>query len=732
MKNINKYLVGTSILGLFITLFLPLIVASNYFFPFITGKNFLFRAIIEIVFAAWIILAATDKSFRPQRNLLIMAFAAFVAIIGIADLFGIYPFKSFWSNYERMEGWVTLAHLFAYFIVLISVFKTRRLWSWFLNTSLAVSIIVSLHAFLQLAGRAEIHQGGVRLDASFGNATYLAVYMLFHIFIVAYLMLARDMFLIVPTFRQEQQRLQKFIIGGILMLVYLTILYHTATRGAILGLIAGVFVSALLIFLFQRGWTTLRKVSLGFIIGTIVLIVGFIAVKDSAFIKNSQVLSRFASISLTETTTTSRVAIWTMALQGFTERPILGWGQENFNYVFNEYYNPKLYNQEQWFDRTHNVILDWLIAGGILGLAAYLFFYGVIVWYIWRKNQTLPLSITERSILTGLLVAYFVHNLFVFDNLISYVLFMIVAAYVYFRVEPQREVVVAPQKNMYAAPVVLVGLVLVMYFVVIRPIQANTTLISAMQSDKTLPQRLELFNRVIGYGTFGTPEALEQMINMGDQLASIPQMEGRDQFIETTLKEAQRQIERTPKDARYYVLLGVMLNHHGRGDLSLPYLQKAVELSPQKQTILFELGVAQLLSNNLDAALGTFKKASELDPSFSDAKLIYAAGAIYAKKFDLANSILATMDPKTVLYEDRILQAYYSAGEYKKVVDTWKARVAANPEKFDYHTSLAGAYLLVNDRTNAIAEINKAIKINPEFKEQGEYYIKEIRAGRNP
>jgi hypothetical protein len=52
-----------------------------------------------------------------------------------------------------------------------------------------------------------------------------------------------------------------------------------------------------------------------------------------------------------------------MALKGIAERPVLGWGQENFNYVFNKYYNPQMFGQEEWFDRTHNVVLDWLIAG---------------------------------------------------------------------------------------------------------------------------------------------------------------------------------------------------------------------------------------------------------------------------------------------------------------------------------------------------------------------------------
>src|SRR3989344_3553367 len=118
---------------------------------------------------------------------------------------------------------------------------------------------------------------------------------------------------------------------------------------------------------------------------TVILVSGFLVVRDPPnfvsrnstlsylvlytqnFVKNSPVLSRFASINVEETTTKSRFMIWNMAMQGLKERPILGWGQESFNYVFNKYYDPGMYGQEQWFDRTHNIIFDWLIAGGILG-----------------------------------------------------------------------------------------------------------------------------------------------------------------------------------------------------------------------------------------------------------------------------------------------------------------------------------------------------------------------------
>src|SRR4051812_15035471 len=134
----NKTLRYIALIGVFIIPFIPLIVTNSLFFPFITGKNFTFRIVVEIVFAAWAILALTDKAYRPRRSWILYAFSAFVIIIALADTFGVYPYKSFWSNYERMEGWVTLAHLFAYFIVMATVLAKEKLWDAFFQTSLGV------------------------------------------------------------------------------------------------------------------------------------------------------------------------------------------------------------------------------------------------------------------------------------------------------------------------------------------------------------------------------------------------------------------------------------------------------------------------------------------------------------------------------------------------------------------------------------------------------------------
>lgn len=248
LNKILKYIVNT---GIFLVPFIPLVVTSSLFFPFISGKNFLFRIIVEIIFGAWAILAIKNKEYRPKSSWILWGMIAFVGVIGVANLFGVNPMKSLWSNFERMEGWVTLIHLLAYFLVISAVFNTQKLWNRFFNTSIFVSVLIGSYGVLQLLGKVAINQGGVRLDATFGNATYLAIYMVFNIFLVMMFLFRR-----LNDRYKDGRKIISFnwpdLFYIFAVLIQFFILYHTATRGAILGLIGGLIITFILLMKIGR------------------------------------------------------------------------------------------------------------------------------------------------------------------------------------------------------------------------------------------------------------------------------------------------------------------------------------------------------------------------------------------------------------------------------------------------------------------------------------------------
>src|SRR3989344_3624602 len=92
MKTILRRVV---FVGIFAIPFIPFLVTPSMLFPFITGKNFIFRIIVEIIFGAWVLLAIKDAEFRPKFSWLLVAMTSFVAIVGIADIFAENPYKAF-------------------------------------------------------------------------------------------------------------------------------------------------------------------------------------------------------------------------------------------------------------------------------------------------------------------------------------------------------------------------------------------------------------------------------------------------------------------------------------------------------------------------------------------------------------------------------------------------------------------------------------------------------------
>ena len=486
--TLNKTLRWISILSIFAITFIPLVVSSYLFFPYITGKNVLFRALAEIGFGAWLILAFRDRRYRLPVSFISISLGVFLFILFIADLHGAYWYKSFWSNFERMEGLVAHIHLFLYFLVASAMIKGEKLWRRLFQTSLGVSIIVGFFAVTQLFASGSFQS--TRVDATLGNADYLAVYMLFNAFFALYLIL-----------RKETGRVERWIYSAI-TLFDLIIMYFTATRGVILGFGVGLFIMMVLISIFEKENLNLRKWSRWIIAVLIAIVIIFVLVRNVPAVKNNSVLGRFATASLTGGDISARFQIWDMAFQGFKERPILGWGQDNFNFVFNKYYNPGMYGQEQWFDRSHDVFLDWLIAGGILGLLSYLLIFAGGVYYIWRKEHhafwktALPflrksqnqLSIVEKSLFTGLLAGYFFQNLFVFDNIVSYILFFSVLAFIASMSKPITEIEYAEPKSVLAnsAAVLIIVLVCVgIYEFAWKPFIASHDLVYAIEIQPT-------------------------------------------------------------------------------------------------------------------------------------------------------------------------------------------------------------------------------------------------------
>ncbi len=701
--------------ALFLLPLTPLIVASSFFFPFITGKAFYLRILIEIAVVAWVVLALLDKAYRPRFSWLGASVVAFVVWMFIADAFALNAAKAFWSNFERMEGWVLLAHLLGLFFAASAVLRVEKKWrAWFL-TSLGVATVLVGYALLQLNGSLAIHQGSTRIDASLGNSAYFAIYLLFTTFVAGWLALT------------ERRAWLKWSLLA-LAAITATLIFYTGTRGTIIGLILGLSLAALLTALTSGGRA--RRYAAGACVLILILVGSFYLVRDSSFVQNNYALERVASISLSDGAT--RFTIWQMAFKGVLERPVLGWGQEGFNYVFNKYYDPSLYKQEAWFDRAHNAFIDWLSAGGIPAFLLYLSLFVSAIVLLWRRSE---LSRPERIALTAALVGYAVHNTFVFDNLYSYIYFFAILALIDSQVgRPIERFERAPELNgadsmITVLPVAFVVAFALIWYVNVPGMQVARKLITAISpSSAGVSANIQAFQELAARPAFAAQEIREQLVSFVGSALQSSQVtnEQKQQIALLAMTEMQKQVDRYPQDARGHLQISYLYRAVGDGANALKHTKLAGTLSPKKEEILIQAGTIEWDMGEVKAAQAYFNAAYALGPQFQELAQYAAAGNIAAGDRAAAEKILLESYGTTTVSSDILAVAYYRTKDWPSLIAMWTLRTNGPDTSAQTWFSLAAAYYAAGDTANAVKTVTTAMRLFPDSAAVGAEALKQI------
>jgi O-antigen ligase len=690
--------------ALFLIPFLALYVSQSLYFPFITGKNFALRALVEIAFGGWIVLAFADKRYRPQFSWTLVAYKTFVFWMLIAAIFAVNPHKALWSNYERMDGWVTLIHLYVLLVVASSVLTVENAWRKWWLTFVGSSAVVTIYGLMQMTGLRAIHQSMTRIDSTLGNAEYLAAYLLFAIIIA--------LWQAVETRARGERWLRYALV--VLAGAQTVVLFATGTRGVLIGLIAAAaFGAALLI---KEAGKKGRQIGMTIFAALVLLVGGLFVLRDSAFIKNSPNLERIASAFSLKESLGTRFTIWHMTLEGAQEKPLIGWGQEGFNYVFNKYYEPKLYSQEPWFDRAHNLFLDWLIAGGIPAL---LLFVAVLV-SAFRALYRAQISRYQRVFLLSALVGYAVQGLVVFDNLFTFIPFVMILGVAHtvskrpLRIMEYAREASSSVLDTLVTPAAIVGAALLVWFVNVPSVQAGTHLIQAITPGNSTEARLDFFKQAVDDGGFAHQEIVEQLMPYAGQTAldqSIP-ADVRTKLVVYANDQIKAELERAPRDARIRLQYALFLRTIGNVADSQAQSALARAESPNKQTILLEQGIESFQLKQYDAAAQYFLQAYNLDRSYQEPVAYYAATLIMQNKLAQAKQVLQQTFGTSVYDHPLIELAYYQTQNWTDLAAALQVKMQKNP---DAQTSfqIAAAYAQAGKREAAIEQIRATMAAYP-------------------
>jgi len=807
-----KICLGASLLA-------PILMNSLFFFPFIVPKNLLFRIVVEIGFSAYLLLMLVNNDYRLKFNKIVLAMLAYFGVTVVATFLGINIFTSLWGNYERMSGLIHNVHLLMYFIVLVGAIKQKKDWYELFGFTIFISVLMSFIGFAQYLDLPFLlkSSGGSRLAATIGNAIYLAVYLMFHFFFIlffigkpekfnfklfAWCFWIFDGFLIISNilnhffytnnwgmfnflksplisesvkypvffwifillqavmvavwfFREKKYAIQSLL--GLILVFEFFIFWQTQTRGAILGLAAGIFI--LLIFsLFSGIEKKYKQAVLGLLILMILSPFILFALKNTSFVKNDNTLSRLASLSFGDITTQSRVLTWNASWQGLSETPksfLIGYGPENYFYVFNKYFPSAIFRDngsQIWFDRAHNIIFDIAVTSGVIGLAAFLIILILSILVLFREYRRSS-SITSSLIFIALIVAYFVQNLAVFDNLNTEVLLYLFLGYIAFLAMPQ------PAKNLESEdsiessentveinyiPVAIIALLLVFGLAFnYKTFASNQSLIKAMITSGSTSAysqaKVNYFLDSIYGNPIGQFETRQQLSSYALEVSRDPNVSPNQiiQLAKLATDELEKTIAQEPLNVRYRLWLAMVYNSlagyiQDAPQKAIAHLEKTLELSPTRPQVYFELGQSYAITNQFDKSIEYYQKGVDLVPDVIDAHWNLLTIYILSGRFEEAEIEYKAMtainwEPVITDYQ-RLASLYDKAKKTDKVIWALTQIIKIEPTLQNYG-QIAGYYAKVGDNKNAELIAAEILKKFPETKSQVEVFLEKLKKG---
>ena len=180
--------------------------------------------------------------------------------------------------------------------------------------------------------------------------------------------------------------------------------------------------------------------------------------------------------------------------------------------------------------------------------------------------------------------------------------------------------------------------------------------------------------------TIGKREIIEHMAqNSVALLESSLSLEKKNEFYGFAKQVVREEADKHPNDAKRQLLAGSFLVNTGFPDEALLYLERARQIMPGKQQVYFDTASAYFAKNDSATGLSFFRQAYDLAPDYTEAKVIYLLGAIYAGDGALENNLIAKFTEKQFVFEDRILQAYYGHKRFAEVIKILERRKKLDP-----------------------------------------------------
>lgn len=696
----------------------PLFYWSRTVFPYTIPKTAFFQMAVELIFFLWVALAVGDPRHRPKMTPLMWAVAAYLGLLTVAAVAGVDPLRSFFSTEQRAFGVIMYYHLAALALVASALSRDipwKKMWYASFGTSI---LITALAALQRVVPNLLLDEKIDRPGATFGNPTFLAGYLIFNIFLSGYYF-----FELLKTEETKRSPWQPVFLVAT-MLTGAAGIFLTQTRGDILGLFAGIFAAAVLFavhpphmrmaFLSRRSVYIVLLALAAITAGTVWI------TRANSFWSHIPGLDRIKDISLSGSSSDvfPRIAAARAAWSGFWDRPLIGWGSENFNVVFSKHYDPRVLEanySETNFDKPHSIVLEELVSGGALLLVAYL----AILWFFAYEAKKVGDELLPPFVWV-VIAAYFVRSLVIFDTLGPAMMLYLMLGYVdgrYRATMGGRSAADRPpgRHDTTAKHSVHPGIVAGALIPAAALIWGlNLTALSASHY------------QFLGYKQLGDdPKKGIADFREATESWSPYQWEFTRDYANTAAQAYFYNREAIPKDEIRSLIAKMnriaadhqndAYNHYLLTDIyNLAYdidpqnylaaaeKQAAIafQLSPNRQEIYYYLAKTKSLEGKNDDALAVAKAALDLDLKVPDSHFYYGMLAFAADKSDLGYNEVRTAVAMgrrqwRSFYEPRVAADYFAdAGHLPEAIDLYRAALGLQPGDLETEIKLGAAYYM--------------------------------------
>lgn len=406
-----------ALVGLYGTLLMPNLYWPEVYFPFILPKALFTHALVGLTFPAYAVLAWIDPRYRPKKSVVYVAFAGYIATLFLSVMFAADPQRAFWGSSERMAGFFTILHFFAWMTMLSSTLKSWKEWNFFLNGEVFAITLCNVVGWSRFAQQ-EIDTGayGGRRVLSYGNAAYLGEVQIVLLFLIAFL------------WRRTKNLWLKagYAAAGVFGF-YLQL--SSGTRGALLGTVVGaIVVTAISIALMKNKQLRLALSAAGAALAGGYISVAFLGIgRQTALFKWIEesyplVARAFYVVGGPGAgAVEERKYVWGMAWRGFLARPVTGWGLDNMHVVGGRFYKAESFHlMTGWPDQAHNLFLDILAMTGVVGFIGFsAVWLGMLVTHYraWKEKKT---DAWAFATLVGFMIGFLAAKAVLFEHITSF------------------------------------------------------------------------------------------------------------------------------------------------------------------------------------------------------------------------------------------------------------------------------------------------------------------------